>query len=40
MHAGEPGCAVKEAVNDGVISSERYDSYLSIYNELIKRRRY
>jgi len=29
-HIDEPGCAVKEAVNDGSIHAERYVSYLSI----------
>ncbi len=30
VHFNEPGCAVKEAVNDGVISEGRYLSYLNI----------
>jgi ribosome biogenesis GTPase len=30
-HTHEPGCAVKEAVEDGVISQRRYDSYLRIF---------
>lgn len=30
VHYNEPGCAVKAAVNDGVISEERYTSYLTI----------
>jgi len=29
-HYNEPGCAVKQAVNDGAISEERYVSYLTI----------
>ncbi|MDR3627814.1 MAG: ribosome small subunit-dependent GTPase A [Ignavibacteriaceae bacterium] len=29
-HSHEPGCAVTEAVQDGYISEERYDSYLRI----------
>lgn len=29
-HLHEPGCAVKEAVNNGSISEERYLSYLNI----------
>ena len=30
VHLDEPGCAVKEAVNDGRIHEERYLSYLNI----------
>ncbi len=30
IHFNEPGCAVKQAVNDGIISEERYLSYLAI----------
>jgi ribosome biogenesis GTPase len=30
VHLEEPGCAVKEAVNDGRIHAERYLSYLNI----------
>lgn len=30
-HINEPGCAVLEAVEEGVIEPTRYDSYLSIY---------
>jgi ribosome biogenesis GTPase len=29
-HINEPGCAVKEAVSDGIINESRYNSYLSI----------
>jgi ribosome biogenesis GTPase / thiamine phosphate phosphatase len=32
-HLHEPGCAVKEAVGKGIISSSRYDSYLSLMEE-------
>lgn len=32
-HMHEPGCAVKEAVNKGEISTSRYESYLSIMEE-------
>lgn len=34
-HAGEPGCAVKEAVSDHRIAESRYASYLSILEEVI-----
>lgn len=37
LHEKEPGCAVKAAVEDGVISEERYMSYLSILDELRNR---
>lgn len=30
LHTHEPGCAVKKALEDGLIAPERYDSYLSI----------
>lgn len=33
-HNGEPGCAVREAVESGIISAERYDSYLRLRAEL------
>jgi ribosome biogenesis GTPase len=29
-HLNEPGCAVKQAVEDGLIHSERYDNYIKI----------
>lgn len=32
-HTHEPGCAVKEAVDDGRISAERYNSYLGMLEE-------
>jgi len=32
-HTHEPGCAVKEAVQAGEISHQRYDSYLRLMNE-------
>jgi ribosome biogenesis GTPase / thiamine phosphate phosphatase len=34
IHLNEPGCAVKQAVNDGTISEERYVSYLTIRDTL------
>lgn len=39
-HTHEPGCAVKQAAQDGEISDERYESYTEIWNELHDRRRY
>ncbi len=32
-HTHEPGCAVKQAVEDGKISAERYNSYLGMLEE-------
>ncbi len=30
LHAGEPGCGIKQAVSDGIIAFSRYESYLSM----------
>ncbi len=38
-HTHEPGCAVKEAVEDGTISYERYTSYLGMLDEETKYRK-
>lgn len=38
MHMEEPGCAVKEAVNEGKISAMRYDSYRYLYEEINQRK--
>ena len=38
-HVNEPGCAVKEAVNDGSVSTDRYVSYLTIL-DTIKEKKY
>ena len=42
IHENEPGCAVKEAVEEGEISQRRYDSYIQLLNEIRKKnsRRY
>lgn len=37
-HTHEPGCAVKEAVDSGEISAERYNSYLGMLEEETKYR--
>ncbi|MEO7531821.1 MAG: ribosome small subunit-dependent GTPase A [Sediminibacterium sp.] len=34
MHINEPGCAVKDAVNAGTVSVERYASYLTILDTM------
>ena len=33
VHVNEPGCAVKQAVVNGDIREERYNSYLNMYND-------
>ena len=38
-HTHEPGCAVKEAVENGTISYERYTSYLGMLDEETKYRK-
>ena len=37
MHINEPDCAVKEAVNSGDISTDRYVSYLTILESIEKK---
>lgn len=39
-HTHEPGCRVKEAVEAGTISRERYENYLEMYEELKGKKRY
>lgn len=39
-HTHEPGCAVREATENGSIRPERYRSYCMIYNEQKERRKY
>jgi ribosome biogenesis GTPase len=39
-HTHEVGCAVKEAVEAGGISGERYESYCKMYEECASRRKY
>lgn len=39
VHMKEPGCAVKEAVNEGVIPEGRYDTYLNLMEEVKKWRK-
>ena len=42
VHVHEPGCLVKEAVEEGNLSSQRYENYVSFYEELKEKekRRY
>ena len=39
-HIHEPGCAVKEALENQKISRIRYEDYLGLYEELKEKRRY
>lgn len=39
-HIHEPGCAVKQAVEEGKIHRVRYDDYTMMYHELQERKRY
>lgn len=39
MHINEPDCAVKEAVEKGQISKERYENYKQIYDEIKQRKK-
>lgn len=40
VHVSEPDCSVKEAVEAGEISRERYDSYCYLYEELRRMKKY
>ena len=40
VHIAEPSCAVKEKLEEGTISQERYDSYVDIYNDVKSRRKW
>lgn len=39
-HVHEPGCKVKEAMEEGMIHKVRYKNYLEMYQELKNKRRY
>lgn len=39
-HNREPGCGVRRAMDDGMISAARYDSYLKLRHELAAQRTY
>ena len=39
-HVHEPGCAVKEALEEGKLHPVRYENYLEMYKELKEKRRY
>ena len=40
IHENEPECAVKQAVKDGIISKNRYESYLQLYKDLKEKKKY
>ncbi len=33
-HVGEPGCCVKQALEDGIIAPSRYENYVTLFNKL------
>lgn len=37
-HVNEPDCKIKQLVQSGILSKERYARYVDIYNEISKRR--
>ena len=39
-HMNEPGCKVKEALDEGKISSVRYHNYKQLYEELKEQKKY
>lgn len=39
-HIHEPGCAVKEALEEGKLPKSRYENYLEMYRELEQKKRY
>lgn len=40
MHVSEPGCQVKQALEDGVIGKNRYENYVQFFEELKNRKKY
>lgn len=38
LHHNEPGCAVKDAVEEGVITQSRYQNYLQIFEKIKNRK--
>ncbi len=39
-HRAEAGCAVRDAVEGGLINTSRYKSYLKLYDELMQKKEY
>lgn len=40
VHINEPDCGIKQALNEGQISSLRYENYKKLYEEIKKKRKY
>lgn len=40
VHVNEPDCMVKRKVEEGIISSVRYDNYILMYDEIKNRKKY
>ncbi len=40
VHVNEPDCAVKTALANGIIRTNRYENYVAIYNELKDHKKY
>ena len=40
VHVNEPDCAVKSAVEEGLIGQSRYDNYVSFYEEIKNKKKY
>lgn len=40
VHINEPKCAVKEAVEEGIINRDRYENYMKIYEELKQNKKF
>ncbi len=40
VHVNEPDCAVKAAVEEGIIGKSRYDNYIAFYEEIKNRKKY
>lgn len=40
LHDKEPGCSVKERVDEGIIAEERYENYIRILEDIKNNRRY
>ena len=39
-HISEPDCGIRKAVADGIIATERYENYCSIYEDIAATRKY
>ena len=37
LHINEPGCAVKEALEEGTVTVDRYVSYMTIMDTIEKK---